>query len=385
MTTSPPTHAARSLANWADETAAWAIEQALAIQQIPAPTFAEGARAAYVANAFRAAGLEDIMTDDVLNVYGRLGGTGHASRTLLVTAHTDTIFHAETDLTVRVSGDTIYGPGLGDNSIGVAALLALAHWLHDQPGRPVDVWFVATSREEGLGDLGGMKAAFTRLGAQAGAVLNLEGLALGHLYHGGIAVRRLKVTATTGGGHSWLHYGRPSALHALIQLCDDLLRLTPPTLPRTTFNIGLIKGGDAINAIASHATCWLDLRSETSKTLVRFEGRVRDRIVNAAQDGVTFTVEVVGDRPAGQIPITHPLVHVGVQALMAVGLKAHLETGSTDANVPLAAGCPAITLGVTRGGNAHRTDEFVEVAPVSAGLLHLALALAGAMDYVATL
>ena len=371
--------------DWVAEAAAWTIRQALAIQQIPAPTFAEAQRAAYVAEQFSGLGLADVTTDAVHNVYGRVPGELPGRKAVLVTAHTDTIFNAETNLTQRFDGDMVYGPGLGDNSFGVAGMLALARWLVSQPRPPVDVWFVATTGEEGLGDLGGMKAAFARLGSMAGAVLNLEGLALGHIYHAGIAVRRLKVTAKADGGHSWLHYGRPSAVHALIELCADLLRLSPPRLPRTTFNIGLIQGGDAVNAIASHASCWLDLRSESSKALGHFEARVMQAISEAPADGeVKFTVDVVGDRPAGQIPITHPLVQIGVASLHDIGIKAVLDTGSTDANVPLAAGCPAITLGVTRGGNAHRTDEFAELAPVPVGIQHLVGALRATIDFLAT-
>lgn len=370
-------------AAWAQRVASWTVEQGRTIQGIPAPTFAEAARAAYVERAFAELGLQNVETDAVFNVYGHLRGEPGTGPALLITAHTDTIFQAGTDLTQRMDGDLIFGPGLGDNSIAVAALLALAQWTTGLPAPPVDVWFVATSREEGLGDLGGMKSVFARLGANTGAVLNLEGLALGHVYHGGIAVRRLKVTAVTGGGHSWLHYGRPSAIHALVELCGRLLHLTPQATPRTTFNIGLIEGGDAVNAIASHAACWLDLRSESSQALAQFEAGVRGAIDQAAREGVEFAIEVVGDRPAGQIPANHPLVTIGVNALAAAGLRAALETGSTDANVPLAAGCPAITLGVTRGGNAHRTDEFIEVTPVAAGLFQLAVAVQQTLHYLA--
>lgn len=361
--------------DWAKQAAGWTVQQGRAIQSIPAPTFAESKRAAWVEAALRGFGLSDVETDAVFNVYGCLRGSASNQPALLITAHTDTIFNADTDLTQRTDGGLIYGPGLGDNSIAVAALLALARELASRAAPPVDIWFIATSREEGLGDLGGMKAAFQQLGARTGAVLNIEGLALGRVYHGGIAVRRLKVTATAGGGHSWLHYGRPSAIHALVELCGQLLQLVPPSAPRTTFNIGLIEGGDAVNAIASRAACWLDLRSETSGALAAFEDEVRGIITRAASDEIAFAIEVVGDRPAGSISVDHPLVQTGIQALAAVGIEAILETGSTDANVPLAAGCPAITLGVTRGGNAHRTDEFIESAPVAAGLAHLMMAV----------
>jgi acetylornithine deacetylase/succinyl-diaminopimelate desuccinylase-like protein len=234
-----------------------------------------------------------------------------------------------------------------------------------------DLWFVATSCEEGLGDLKGMRAAFARLQDRVGAVVNIEGLAFGHVYHAGIAVKRLRITARTGGGHSWLHYGRPSAIHALMQLGAKISALKPPHTPRTTFNIGLIEGGTSINSIASRADIWLDLRSEEMNALAILEEEVYRLIYSLTTPDVAFDVEVVGERPAGYISPEHPLVRAAVDALAAVGVRATLETGSTDGNIALAAGCPTVTVGVTRGGNAHRLDEYAETGPVKDGMQQL--------------
>lgn len=245
----------RSL-NWGllPQLADWVVDQGLKIQQIPAPTFAEASRAAYVSEQFGQFGLIDLSTDEVFNVYGRLPGTDSTLPALMIMAHTDTVFSADTDLTTRPQPTTIYGPGLGDNSIGVSGMLGLLWWLRQEQLQPeCDLWFVATSREEGLGDLGGVKAAFERLKHCLACVINLEGLAFGHIYHAGIAVRRLQITAKTEGGHSWLHFGRPSAIHGLMQLGARIDRLQPPTNPRTTYNIGVIEGGQSINTIAPSA------------------------------------------------------------------------------------------------------------------------------------
>lgn len=357
-----------------DELAAWTVEQAIAIQQIPAPTFAEAQRAEFVAAAFRSLGLTQVEIDDVDNVYGLLAGSRHDAPAVMVAAHTDTVFPAGTDLSVIRAGETICGPGLGDNSIGVAGALALAAGLQRAGITPgCDLWFVATTREEGLGDLGGMRAAFARLQPRIGSVINLEGLAFGHIYHAGIAVRRLKITAHAPGGHSWLHFGRPSAIHSLMEFGARLTAKQPPTSPRTTYNIGLIEGGQSINSIATEAALWLDMRSESSQTLAAFESEVRADLDALANAEVSFVVEVVGDRPAGSIAPNHPLVQRALTALARVGVQGALETGSTDANVPLAAGCPAVTVGVTRGGNAHRLDEYVDVSVVATGLRQLLL------------
>ncbi len=360
--------------DWLPEIIQFVIEQATTLQQIPAPTFAEANRAAYVQNQFAAFNLSDIRTDDLFNVYGRLPGTNGDTPALMITAHTDTVFPAQTDLSLSQEGQIIYGPGLGDNCFGVAGLLAVIATFHNQKITPArDIWFVATTREEGLGNLDGMKVAYKALADKVNAVINLEGLAFGHVYHGGIAVRRLHITAAAAGGHSWLHFGRPSAVHSIIQLGHNIVNLQPPRTPRTTFNIGIIEGGQGINVIATSAGFWLDMRSEQLAALTQFETQVRDEVARLNTSDVQFQVEIVGERPAGKLSPQHELVTGALAALAQVGIQGTLETGSTDANIPLAAGCPAITIGITRGGNAHRLDEYVELGPVEAGIKQLLL------------
>jgi tripeptide aminopeptidase len=358
------------------------IEQAITIQQIPGPTFYEQDRATHIAQQFAACDLKQIEIDDLYNVYGLLPGRSKPG--LMISAHMDTVFDKNTDLQIRSDDDLIYGPGLGDNSVGVAGMLGLAAALHTEHIIPeCDIWFVANTREEGLGDLGGMKAAFNRLRAQISQVINLEGMAFGHVYHAGIAVRRLHISATAEGGHSWLNYGRASAVHGIVEVGARIIGLEPPVTPRTTYNIGMIDGGTTINAIAGKASLWLDLRSEESGTLAAFEKVVRSQIEAVARPELSITVEVVGDRPAGSISPEHPLVQAALAALTLVKVQGVLENGSTDANVPLAHGVPAITVGITRGGNAHRLDEYIETQPVEDGLHQLVvLTLAAAHQNV---
>lgn len=365
----------------------WVIEQGITLQQIAAPTFAEQERAAYVASQFTQLGLESVEIDSVFNVYGLLPGENRSAPGVMVAAHTDTIFPAEADLTVRRNKDTISGPGLGDNSMGVAGMLGLIAALQRENLTPgCDLWFAATSREEGLGDLGGMKAAFAKLRTKIGAVINLEGLAYGHIYHSGIAVRRLHIVAKTGGGHSWLHFGRPSATHGIVELGALITTIKPPTTPRTTYNIGMLEGGQAINAIATEAGLWLDLRSEDPAALQFIEQQVRKHIASLESTDLHFEVEIVGDRPAGRIAPSHSLVQGALYTLERLGVRGMLETGSTDGNVPLSEGCPTVTIGITRGGNAHRMDEFIEVAYITDGLRQLiTLTLATAAFHAETL
>lgn len=368
--------------HWLDDVAALTVSKALTIQAIPAPTFQEAERARWVAAAFREAGLDEVETDSLHNVFGVLHGADRSLPGVMVSAHTDTIFSEDADLSTRQQGELIYGPGLGDNSIGVASLLGLVEALRlsgIQPQR--DIWLVATSREEGLGDLGGMRAAFSRLHERLSSVINVEGLAYGHVYHGGIAVRRLHITAKTQGGHSWLHFGRPSAVHSIVQLGARITRISPPSQSRTTYNIGMIEGGEAINALATQAGLWLDMRSESRGALEMLESQVRLAVKACEMPDVTFSVETVGDRPAGMIAPEHPLVQTALAVLQHLGTRGSLETGSTDANIPLSEGVPAITIGITRGGNAHRPDEYIEVLPVRLGMRQLVLVtLAAAMN-----
>lgn len=350
--------------------ATWLIEQAITLQQIPAPTFEEALRARWMADQFAALGIQEIEIDALHNVYGVRRGQRSDLPAVMVSAHTDTIFAAQTDLTVRREPGIVHGPGIGDNSLGAAALLGLIRGMDDTGITCArDVWVVATTREEGLGDLGGMRAAYDRLSGRIDRVINIEGLAFGHVYHAGIAVRRLHITAHAQGGHSWLHFGRPSATHTILQLGAKITALHPPTQPRTTYNIGMIEGGEAINAIATQAGLWLDMRSEDRTGLETLERAVRQCITTLLD--VRWQVEVVGDRPAGSIPVQHDMVQAALAALTLVGVRGTLETGSTDANIPLSVGCPAVTVGITRGGNAHRLDEYIETGDIEAGLRQL--------------
>ncbi|MBE0689796.1 MAG: M20/M25/M40 family metallo-hydrolase, partial [Anaerolineae bacterium] len=323
-----------------------AIEQSMIIQHIPAPTFQEAERALYVAEQMKALDLGEVEIDDMNNVYGLLQGAHQDAMHVMISAHMDTVFPIHTDLTSRREHESIYGPGLGDNSLGVASLLAMAQYLRDTRAVPAcNVWLVATTREEGLGDLGGMKAAFERLRGCVSRVINLEGLAYGYVYNCGIAVRRLEISAHADGGHSWLHFGRASAIHGLIDLGARICAMQPPANPRTTYNIGMIAGGSSINSVAAQARMWLDLRSESRVALEELEQQVHEHIAAVQHEALRFDVEIVGDRPAGALPPSHELVQDSLDILRLLGVQGALEVGSTDANVPLAAGCPAVTIG----------------------------------------
>jgi acetylornithine deacetylase/succinyl-diaminopimelate desuccinylase-like protein len=343
------------------------LDLACAIQQIPAPTFAEAARAQFVRSQLVAAGLADVTQDVDGNVYARRPGAAGPSRPILVTAHTDTVFPAGTPLTLTRGGGRLHGPGIGDNSLGVAGLLGLV-WALEGEVLPADVWLAANVCEEGLGDLRGMRQVMAQLGGRVKATLVLEGMALGQIYHAGIGVRRLRFTAHAEGGHSWLNFGRPSAIHALVRFGAQLTELPAPVSPKTTFNIGTLAGGTSINTIAREASLDLDLRSEERGALESILARVEALVAQHNRQGAQIEMTVIGDRPSGRLAPDHPLVRLAAQALTEVGYTPKLDHGSTDANIPLSQGRPCVCIGLTHGGNAHRPDEYIETGPLAKGL-----------------
>ncbi len=342
------------------------LDLACQIQQIPAPTFAEHERAAFVCDRFREAGLSDVDIDSLGNVYGRRPGRGQA-RPLLVTAHTDTVFPADTPLTLVRRSEVIAGPGIGDNSLAVAGLLGLLWSLGDsQPAG--DLWLVANVCEEGLGDLRGIRAVIDRLRSTVAATLVLEGMALGRVYHGGIGVRRYRISAQAEGGHSWLNFGRPSAIHRLARLAVALTELEVPKAPRTTYNIGVIRGGTSVNTIARTAELELDLRSEAPSALAALSAQVEALVARQDSLEAPLRCDVIGDRPSGWIAPEHALVQLAIGALNRYGVAATLDIGSTDANYPLSLGLACVCIGLTTGANAHRPDEYIDTAPLEKGL-----------------
>ena len=347
------------------------LELAIQIQQIPAPTFSEAQRATFLRNLFIVEELSDVEMDTLGNVYARLPGKG-AGRPIVVSAHTDTVFPLETDLSVQRQSDRIIAPGIGDNSLGVAGLLGLLWVLREQEIiLPDDLWLVANVGEEGLGDLCGMRALVDRFGDSPLAYIILEGMALGQIYHRGLRVQRYRITAQTWGGHSWADHGVPSAIHELAALVTKLAELPLPKNPRTTLNVGVISGGTSINTIAPRASLELDLRSEDPVALQTLIQRVQALVEEADKPKVKVRAEVIGNRPAGEIAPDHPLAKMAESALASQGIQPNLSIGSTDANIPLSRGLPAVTIGLTTGKGAHTVGEFIEIKPLANGLEQL--------------
>ncbi len=346
------------------------IELNAEIQQCPAPSYQEQKRAALIETKFLEHGLLDVSTDHVFNVYGRLPGAG--GKPLVISAHLDTVFPDTNGLSFERKDGRLCGPGIGDNSLGVTGLFGILWMLQVNKVKPQgDIWFVGNSCEEGLGDLRGMKAVVERLGAEPLTYLVLEGMGVERIVNAGLGSKRYLVEVATQGGHSWGDYGKPSAIHEMVRICNSLLRVRIPRKPRTSFNIGKINGGTSVNTIAGKCSVELDLRSVDATVLNKTADSILRIVESFNSETVTVTATPIGDRPTGMLPRNHPLVNLAKRALKKQKLKAAIETSSTDCNIPLSQGIPSICLGITHGKFAHTYDEYIELDPVIPGMKQL--------------
>lgn len=350
------------------------IDAQVELSEIAAPPFAEGPRARRMAELFADAGLADVHIDGAGNVIAALppavpfaaqDGRGPDGGPLVVSAHLDTVFPAGTDVRVRREGDVLRGPGISDDARGLATLLAFAR-ASCAAGIETEtpVLFVATVGEEGIGDLRGVRHLFDRGGAAARAsgFISLDGAGLERVIVRGLGSRRFRVSARGAGGHSWMDWGTPNPMHLLARVASELTALDLPSSPRTTLTLARWGGGTSINAIPGEAWIEIDTRGEDESRLAALEAEVRGVVAKAAARagaGLTLALEAVGVRPGGGTPIDALLVQATLAATRALGSLPELASSSTDANIPMARGIPAVTIGCGgEAGKAHTTDEW---------------------------
>jgi acetylornithine deacetylase/succinyl-diaminopimelate desuccinylase-like protein len=347
------------------------VRTQIALSEIPAPTGAEAARGAWVEGRFRALGLLDVHIDEVGNVVGLRGGTADMAP-VLVCAHLDTVFPEGTAVEVARDGRQLAGPGIVDNSRGLAAMLALAEAVDGarlRTRRPI--LFAATVGEEGSGDLRGIKHLFAHLDAPPAACIALDGAGDDRIVHRALGARRFRVVFRGAGGHSWAAFGVPNPVHAAGAAAAKLATLPLPRTPRTTLSVCRIGGGISVNAIPDDAWIEIDLRSSSCDILERTSAEI-ELVMRAATreenlrrspgtSPLTFEIATIGDRPCGELPKEHPLVRAAVEATYAIGRTPELVTASTDANVPISLGLPAIAIGAGgRGGGVHTPGEWYD-------------------------
>jgi len=347
------------------------LEDLIRLTEIPAPPFMEEERAAAYAEMLRTAGADSVWTDEEGNVLALRRGT-EGDRKVALDGHLDTVFPPETDVTVRIRGDTLFAPGIGDDTRGLIVVRNVLEALVAQDLRtPADLLFIGTVGEEGLGDLRGVKHLFSDAGPGIDAFISVDGGGDSSIIHRAIGSNRYRVTFKGPGGHSWGAFGLANPAHALAQAVAHFVpeadRHTSSG-PRTSYNVGRIGGGTSVNAVPYEAWLEMDLRSTDPESLAQLDRIFQSAVERGLDDqnalrrlGDPLMVEVdqVGERPAGRTDPEGPLVQRAKAATRLLGREPSLTGASTNANTPMSLDVPAITIGIGgEGGGAHSLDEW---------------------------
>ena len=354
------------------------LQEHLEMCQIPAPSYEEGEKAEYVRKKMVDAGLSDVHVDEVGNVLGTWKGTGNGPR-IMVAGHTDTVFPRETDLTLKKEGERYSCPGIGDDTRAVAELLSLARAMNATGIRGEgDIVFCANVCEEGLGDLRGVKYLFgydnkaSEECPEVDAFVSIDNQYTGGVIYTATGSHRYEVTFTGRGGHSFQNFGIPNPIHAMGRAIAQIAEFQVPDEPKTTFNVGVIQGGTSVNTISGSASMLVDLRSDSEEELNRLDKELHKVIRQAVEEEnarwdaskpqIKVQIEGRGVRPAGAQPKDCAIVKAAFRAAELLGIEPEYRyESSTDANIPISMGIPAITVG--RGGEEdgiHTLQEWYE-------------------------
>ncbi len=365
-------------------------DEQIQICSIPAPPFGERERAEHLAEKFSTLGLTEVEIDEEGNCLGLIEGTSQ-SPLLVVSAHLDTVFAAGTDFTVVRSGNRLLAPGIADDGCGLAALIGLARAIQAEKIRPEgSILFVGTVGEEGEGNLRGVRHLLTRgrWASKVEAFLSFDGPGVDRITNRALGSRRYRVEITGPGGHSWGDFGLPNPVHALSRAVAKLAGYPLPREPRTTFNVGRVEGGTSVNAIPEKAAMDVDLRSGADAELQRLDSFFRRAIKQAAVDEnatrrpgdpvLEVNVDLIGERPSGETPADSPLVELALEATRLLGIEPRLDQSSTDSNLPISLGIPAITLGAGgTSGSSHTLAEWFDPTNRDLGLKRALLVILG--------
>lgn len=374
----------KSAREWLAKNTAWVTLQQKAITEIPAPSFGEKERGAFMKQSLAACGLR-VKTDEIGNVIGEFPGSS-SDEIVLIVAHMDTVFPAGTEVTVREDKGVLSAPGISDNGTGLATLVAIARAMNEAKVRTRrTILFAADVGEEGEGNLRGIRKLVEDYKAKLVAVIALDGASTEYVVTQALASRRVEVTITGPGGHSWTDFGAPNPIDAMARGIARFVKTDVTGTPRTTYNIGQIEGGGSVNSIPARASIKVDIRSEQEKELGRLETALRDSIRAGIQEemgastargmapaggmGLEMQVRSLGARPGGELAANSPLLRAVLEADRVLGNQSRVERSSTDANIPLSLGIPAIGLGCGgRAGGAHTTSEWYDPAGRELGL-----------------
>lgn len=344
------------------------LERTSRLAEVPAPTFAEQARAELVAGWWVNDGIRDMRTDEAGNLIGCVRRGSGSRPLIMVCAHLDTVFPVDVQHGLRQEGSRLIGPSVADDSVAVAALSLMNEALARDVSLPV--WIAATTAEEGLGNLAGVTHMLDQMGDTIGVLIALEGNYLGRVNTRGVGSVRVRIDLLGRGGHSWEEPSNPSAIESSLTAIDKVLSdhraLISRPGPRCTVNVGRIRGGEAINSRAKTCSFDLEIRSASSERLTCLEQVLRERVSELSEDFDVQWTEL-GRRPAGEIVSGHPVVESAAAALRQVGINPKLTEASTDANAAYQRGIPAVTLGLAFGGDTHTESEWLDIDSLELG------------------
>jgi len=368
------------------------IDEQLQVTKVAAPPFGEKPRAEWLRDRFIELGLVEVRIDEIGNVVGlRPGLEAKPTHVFAITAHIDTVFPEGTALKVRKEGDRLYGPGISDNGAGVTGLLATAAALKAADVKTViPILFVGNVGEEGEGDVRGMRFLFgdSKWADAIESTLVLDGAGTDSIVTQALGSKRFQITVSGPGGHSWSDFGIPNPIVALARAVDEFSRVTVPSEPKTTFNIGTITGGTSVNSIPESATMKVDLRSASADEINKLEKELRSALDEAvmetsmpvrrrSRDGspvLSYEMKMIGNRPAAELKPNSRLLAVMQAVDHQLGNNARVQRASTDANIPLSMGKEAIAIGAGgTGGGAHTLHEWFDPANRDIGLKRVLL------------
>jgi tripeptide aminopeptidase len=376
-----------------DASAARFTSEHIRICEIPAPPFKEQERGRYFASRFAELGLSDVHTDSAGNVIGFYRGQSDGGL-LVLSAHLDTVFPEGTDVTVRRVGSRLCAPGIADDTAGLACLIGLVQSLNAAHITPQGtIAFVATVGEEGEGDLRGVRHLFSegRLAGKVAGFISFDGSGVNYITHQALGSRRFRVKLEGPGGHSWGDFGVVNPIYALGRAIAKITAYRAPADPRTTYNIGRIEGGESVNVIPQTASMDVDLRSASENELSKLEEFLLSAINQAVLDEnalrassgqkLRSEIRLIGNRPSGETPREAAIVRAAIEASRTLGVNPVLNRASTDSNIPISMGIPAVTIGAGGiSGDSHRLTEWYDPAGRELGYkraLLLALAMVG--------
>jgi tripeptide aminopeptidase len=377
----------RALA-WIDKNVDWVTEQQIRLTEVPAPEFNETARGDLLKAIFESSGFK-VRTDKTGNVIGEFPGADSNS-VVLFAAHLDTVFPAGTDVRVKRNQGRLEAPGISDNGAGLAALAGLARALSESQLRTTKTIVLAGDvGEEGEGNLRGIRALVESYGSRLAAVIAVDGPSIDHITTQAIASRRFEVSVTGPGGHSWSDFGEPNPITALSRGIVRFSSIPVPDDPRSSYNFGVIEGGTSVNSIPARAAVRIDLRSEEESQLSRLEATLRETMqigvkdeisaTHSPNDSLQMSIRSLGARPAGKLAENSSLLATIRNVDSFLGNRSRSERSSTDANIPLSLGLPAVALGGGgKGGGSHTLAEWYDPAEREIGLKRLFL-VAGAL------